>query len=353
MAHGELPPLNITPGAIRFNTDSMKLEYFRIGTEGTTNSASGIGTMAAGEWVQVTTNSPEIMTNGTRGLIASGNTNSGKIEMANLASTGNIAVFGDIGGTGGAYRVGTADKTRAVFFNAQNATDSQFVTIASHGNATSESHTTMPTDYNQAASASDGVRGFRVGGTDAGVSYNTIYQIIFQTTGISLDFGDLSVARHASHGNMSPTRAVFAGGANPSNANGVTTIDYIQMATQGIAANFGDLKEAGKYRMSGCNAVRGLVAGGSINNSAQRAIEYVTMATLGEVVDFGNLGGDANTGSNGACSSPTRALFVGVGNNDTTNYVEIMSTGTAEQFGDLTLGRNYAGTTSNGHGGLG
>ena len=30
MAHEELSPLNITPGAIRFNTDSMKLEYFRI-----------------------------------------------------------------------------------------------------------------------------------------------------------------------------------------------------------------------------------------------------------------------------------------------------------------------------------
>ena len=34
MAHEELSPLNITPGAIRFNTDSMKLEYFRISTEG-------------------------------------------------------------------------------------------------------------------------------------------------------------------------------------------------------------------------------------------------------------------------------------------------------------------------------
>ena len=30
MAHEELSPLNITPGAIRFNTDSMKLEYYRI-----------------------------------------------------------------------------------------------------------------------------------------------------------------------------------------------------------------------------------------------------------------------------------------------------------------------------------
>ena len=60
MAHEELPPLNITPGAIRFNTDSMKLEYFRIGTEGgSTSSYAGIGTLAAGEWVQITTDTPE------------------------------------------------------------------------------------------------------------------------------------------------------------------------------------------------------------------------------------------------------------------------------------------------------
>ena len=46
MAHEELPSINITPGAIRFNTDSMKLEYFRIGMEGgSTSSYAGIGTM--------------------------------------------------------------------------------------------------------------------------------------------------------------------------------------------------------------------------------------------------------------------------------------------------------------------
>jgi len=352
MAHEELPPLNITPGAIRFNTDSMKLEYFRIGMEGgSTSSYAGIGTLAAGEWVQLTTDSPDIQTGGTRGLIASGNTNSDKIEYANLATTGNITTFGDIGGNNGAYRVATADRTRAVFFNAQNATDSQFVTIASTGN--SATHTTMPNDYNQAASCSDGVRGFRVGGSDAGVTYNSIYQIIFQTTGEVIDWGDLSVNRLAFHGNMNSTRAVFHGGSSPGSTDGVNSMEYIQMATQGTGADFGDLREAGKHRMAGCNSVRGLIAGGSISGSAARSIEYVTLSTLGNAVNFGALGGDANAGSNGACSSPTRALFVSIGNNDTTNYVQIMHEGEAVQFGDLGLGRNYTGTTSNGHGGLG
>ena len=65
----------------------------------------GIGTQAAGEWVQLTTDSPEIQTGGTRGLIASGNTNSDKIEYANLATTGGVITFGNLTGTGGAYRV--------------------------------------------------------------------------------------------------------------------------------------------------------------------------------------------------------------------------------------------------------
>ena len=336
--------MGITPGSMRFNTDSMRLEYYRGG-------AVGFGTVSTGEWVSVATDSTHIETGGTRGLIASGNTNASKIEYANLATTGGITEFGTIGGTTGAYRVGTADRTRAVFFNAQNATDSQFVTIASQGS--SASFATMPNDYNQCASCSDGIRGFRVGGADAGVTYNSIYQIIFQTTGQVIDWGDLSVNRLAFHGNMSPTRAVFHGGSSPGSTNGVASMEFITMATQGNGSDFGDLIEAGKYRMTGCNSVRGLIAGGSISGSAARAIEYVTLSTLGNAVSFGNLGGNANAGSNGACSSPTRALFVSIANNNTTNHVQIMHEGEAIQFGDLGFGRNYTGTTSNGHGGLG
>ena len=77
MAHEELSPLNITPGAIRFNTDSMKLEYFRIGMEGENSfSYAGIGTLAAGEWVQITTDTPDIQTGGTRGVFAIGSSGS-------------------------------------------------------------------------------------------------------------------------------------------------------------------------------------------------------------------------------------------------------------------------------------
>ena len=68
---------NVTPGAIRFNTDSMKLEYYRGGPV-------GFGTLAAGEWVQITTDSPDIQTGGTRGLRMGGNDASNVIEYYNV-----------------------------------------------------------------------------------------------------------------------------------------------------------------------------------------------------------------------------------------------------------------------------
>ena len=143
MAHEELPPLNITPGAIRFNTDSMKLEYFRIGMEGgDTSSYAGIGTLAAGEWVQITTDTPDIQTGGTRGVFMGGanepspNQTFDIIDFVQINTTGNATDFGDLaaaeqeaGALGG--------HVRGYYFGGDPA-DNQIETIvfASTGNAT-------------------------------------------------------------------------------------------------------------------------------------------------------------------------------------------------------------------------
>ena len=60
--------MSIKPGALRFNTDSMKLEIFR-GSPNYEGSASmaGIGTLAAGQWEEIVATSPEAQTGGTRG----------------------------------------------------------------------------------------------------------------------------------------------------------------------------------------------------------------------------------------------------------------------------------------------
>ena len=53
-------------------------------------------------------------------------------------------------------------------------------------------------------------------------------------------------------------------------------------------------------------------------------------------------------------ASPTRGVFAfGSPSSNDINYVQIMSTGNALDFGDLTVARAQMSGASNGHGGLG
>ena len=106
---------------------------------------------------------------------------------------------------------------------------------------------------------------------------------------------------------------------------------------------------------SGSNATRGIFSGGRTPASASGVdtMDYITIATLGNSADFGNL-----TASRSGCSAVTSSTryVTGAGYNPTNtnilDYVEIMTTGNAADFGDLTYARNRSGTCSNAHGGL-
>ena len=79
----EQRPIQPTPvGAFRFNTDSGKLEYFD-----------------GNQYVNITTDSPERHTGGTRGIGMGGYNGSSlvdNIDFVTIASTGNASDFGDI-----------------------------------------------------------------------------------------------------------------------------------------------------------------------------------------------------------------------------------------------------------------
>ena len=79
----EQPPIQTTPvGALRFNTDSAKLEYFD-----------------GNQYVNITTDSPEQNTGGTRGLVAGGYTPTpsfaqfNTIDFFDASSSGNAIDF--------------------------------------------------------------------------------------------------------------------------------------------------------------------------------------------------------------------------------------------------------------------
>ncbi len=76
-------------------------------------------------------------------------------------------------------------------------------------------------------------------------------------------------------------RGVFGGGGGKT-----SLIDYVTIATTGDAINFGDLTLK-RYGLAACsNGERGVFGGGEPSTSL---IDYVTIATTGNATTFGNL----------------------------------------------------------------
>ena len=90
------------------------------------------------------------------------------------------------------------------------------------------------------------------------------------------------------------------------------------------------------------------------NGNTNDVIDYVTIATLGNAVDFGD--STVAKGAASAFSSRTRVCNAGGYTPSLTNlieYVQIMSTGNGTDFGDMTHAPQNTSGCSNGHGGLG
>jgi hypothetical protein len=136
-------------------------------------------------------------------------------------------------------------------------------------------------------------------------------------------------------------RGVLGGGQNPGN---VGTIDFVTIQSMGNSLDFGDLNQTGQQ--AGCSSsTRGLFANGSNNNT----IDFITIPTTGNALDFGDRTVSLN--GVGALSSNTRGVFLGGGSpapqSDVMDYVTIASTGDAIDFGNLTTAnKNPAGCSS-------
>ena len=357
--------MTVKPGAFRFNTDSMKLEIFR-------GADVGIGTLAAGQWEEIQATSPDVQTGGTRGLRMGGNTMSNVIEYYNVESTGNTIDFGDLSA---ARRGGSsvASRTRAVVAGGEESPAGvvntiEFVTIASTGDATNfgDLSAPAPNKYAMMAPVSNSTRGVFSGGYGTPGPFgnsNVMHYITIASTGDSINFGDLTYDTTNAGGCQSPTRGIIAGGQDPAYKN---EINFITTSTLGNAADFGDLTVARRTLVGGSNAIRGLFAGGQDTNpnadaNVVNVIEYITIASLGDATDFGDLTGGSTDGKRNLMSpgcSSTRCVWPGGkdGSGDGENvmeYVQIMTTGNAVDFGDtITAGRYSHAGVSNGHGGL-
>jgi len=147
-------------------------------------------------------------------------------------------------------------------------------------------------------------------------------------------------------------RGVFGGGLNTgSSADG--TIDYVTIATLGNASDFGNLSQARYGLGSMANKTRTLFAGGSTGGGGnQTTIDFITPATLGNATDFGNISNDTSKTYGVMClSSETRGIIAG-GESSYSNridYVTIDTEGNSTTFGaTLTVAGKQGATTSDG-----
>jgi hypothetical protein len=128
------------------------------------------------------------------------------------------------------------------------------------------------------------------------------------------------------------------------------------MSTQGNSADFGDLTYGRGHGTQGItsNSVRGIIAGGYAVPTYYNYIDYITIPTLGNATDFGDL--LSVRGASMGVSSSTRCVVMGgaaPSYTDQIQYVQIMSTGDAVDFGNLnTQITAWGAGASNGHGGL-
>ena len=178
-----LTPKQIPEGAIRYNTDSNKMEVW-IGQK----------------WMIVSTSSPNL-DGGARGLYSGRSPSPGAyvntVDYITISTAGNAIDFGDQNGAG-TYGSTTSDKTRGIIAGGHPAHNDviDFFTIASTGDAT--------------------------------------------------DFGNLTSNRWLMGGGVSSgTRSVFAGGSVLVSGNrSVNTIDYVTIASASNATDFGDAATA-------------------------------------------------------------------------------------------------------------
>jgi len=345
-AAGEQAPMGVSLGAFRFNSDSLQLEYYD-----------------GNQWVIVTTKS----TASSRGLISNvGGEFANGIHFVNISTTGNSQDFGDLTFTN-RREANFSSTSRGIFAggNDSRVNTINFVTIASTGNASDFGD--MTKTAGGMGGSSNQTRGIIVhgfGGDPSAAFTNSADFVTIATTGNALDFGDSTQSRIQSSHFASPTRAIQAGGGTPSSVN---TIDYYIISTRGNAADFGDTVGgfASHGHGSGGNAVRGVMMGGASypslnpNQNNYNVIQYVTMSTLGNALDFGDLTVQ-NRGQSCGLSNSLRVACAGGATDGSANtvtnaieYVQIMTTGNTTDFGDMTANTlRSQGCCGDSHGGL-
>ena len=344
-------PSNSPVGALRFNTDSYHLEYYRGDTIG---------------WVEIEAELTAPLGGGTgsnaglgvRGMIFNPTTPSftNQIRFLTVSTMGGDEDFGDTTASksnciafGGRVRAGSMGG-QTTPSGGSHTNDVDVVTVASKGD--SVDYATLTANRKEGGGFANRIRAFYVGGSGA---VDRIEYITISQGGDFVDFGDMSNGAEQCAAMSSSTRGVFTMNSYVPQYTTQNTIEYVEMMTSGNSFEFGDMSSARFTVASGSNATRGIIAGGYSGGVVNTA-EFLTMSTTGYTTDFGDLIVAKYSAVGSSCSG-TRMVIPGGHRNpspgtDTIDSFEFATTGNAVDFGDLAAVLAYTTSTSNGHGGL-
>ena len=346
LPHGGTLEREETPekGSTRFNQDLGQLEFY-TGTEWrTTLSYDGSGR--------------------GRGYFAGADpstTSDSRIATIQISTLGSASYFGNLslGRRNGSGGGGLSSNTRGVYGGgyapslapSANVNVIDYWTLSSTGNAVDFGDLTRNTRNHGSCSSS--TRGL-FGGGEPGPT-NIIDYIHISTIGNAIDFGDLTLARQQVQGTSSSTRGIFISGEQ-----NFTLLDYVTIASTGNAVKFGDLSRARDNCGGVSNGVRGVIGSGYGGPSAGvrvKTIDYITFASQGNAIDFGDRTEAADSSS--SCNM-TRGIFLSQyvspakSTSNVMDYITMASTGNAIDFGDMIDSSNStSGNISDSHGGLG
>jgi len=232
----------------------------------------------------------------------------------------------------------------------------EYITITTLGNGTFIGDMTVSRGAVAACSNGTYNRGIFGAGWDiSSVYYNILDYITITSIGDGSDFGDLTIARWGPGGTSNATnnRGVFAGGRNSSNAS-INVIDYITISSIGNGQDFGDLTTIKDYSAGISNGIndRGVFGGGYSTGSGANTniIDYITISNTSNSTNFGDLS-NARRALTAASSGPNnKGVFVGGYTSTYSNrmdYIIISTLADATDFGDLTSPRYSPAGTSN------
>ena len=223
--------------------------------------------------------------------------------------------------------------------------------LSSTGNASNFGTLTVARSYGGSVAGGGGPtssRGVFGAGSAPTGGTNIMDYITIGTTGNAQDFGDLNRSSGSGESCSNGIRGIFAHGyGNPDGYTSAGKIDYITISTTGNAGVFGDLRTShpGYWYTGSANASdlgRGVFACGS---PGAEAAYYIQISTEANATAAGNLMQERNNCA--AASDGTRGTWWGNQDNGAIDYLTLDSLGNSTDFGDMATAVQYSAGTAN------